>query len=127
MSGEAYIESLVFNENRLSLLTSFVHFSLSIYPLLFTVIIIYRILSDNDSGRRAMLYLHNISTGIYATSILLFWTFLMVVVVALCLVILVGSNVIASHLIFTAIICFIIAALSCATFSIFVGMVIHAK
>ena len=60
VSGEAHIEALVYNENRLSLLTSFVHFAVSIDPLLYTVIIAYRMLSDNDSGRRAMLYLHNI-------------------------------------------------------------------
>ena len=127
VSGEAHIEALVYNENRLSLLTSFVHFAVSIYPLLYTVIIAYRMLSDNDSGRRAMLYLHNITTGIYATSILVFGFLLMLVVAALCLLILIGSNVIASHLIFTTILCFIISALSCATFTVFVAMVIHAK
>ena len=45
---------------------------MSIYPLIYTVIIIYRLLSDDETGRRLMLYLHNVSTGLYGTSIFIY-------------------------------------------------------
>lgn len=121
------IESRIYNENRLELISSFVHMCLSIYPLLFTVIIIFRMLSDNDSGRRAMLYLHNVSTGVYATSLFVYALLLMLGVVFICIVIFLGINIIPKHLIGTTILCFIVAAILCTTFSIFIGMVIHTK
>ena len=126
-STTAEIESLEYNESGLELKSTFVVNCLTFYPLIFTVILIFRMLSDNDSGRRAMLYLHNVSTGLYGCSLFLYSILLMTGVSVLCIFVGFAGNVIPSSQIFNFISCFIVGGISSATFSIFIGMLIHVK
>ena len=126
-STTAEIEALVFNENDLELKSTFVVNCLTFYPLIFTVIIIFRMVSDNESGRRGMLYLHNVSTGLYACSLFLYSLLLMMGVSLLCIFVGLAGNVIPSSQIFNFISCFIVGGVLSATFSIFIGMLIHIK
>lgn len=84
-------------------------------------------ISDDESGRRSMLYLHNVSTGVYATSIFIFSLALMLAVSILCLVVLLGSNTIPKNFIGSVILCYIVSGIGCAIFSIFISMIIHRK
>lgn len=121
------LNAKVYNTSRLEIATTLIHFCLSLYPLVFTVIIIYRMISDDDSGRRSMLYLHNVSTGVYASSIFIFSLGLMIAVSIICMVVLFGSNTIPKNFIGSVIFCYIVSAISCAVFSIFIAMLIHKK
>ena len=100
---------------------------MSIYPLIYTVIIIYRLLSDDEAGRRSMLYLHNVSTGLYGTSIFIYSIILMICVSIICCLILLGSDTVAKSLYFYVIIGYLVSGISCATFSICISMIIHVK
>ena len=100
---------------------------MSIYPLIYTVIIIYRLLSDDEAGRRSMLYLHNVSTGLYGTSIFIYSIILMICVSIICCLILLGSNTVPSSLYIYVIIGYLVSGISCATYSICLSMIVHVK
>ena len=52
-----------------SIETSLLIFGLTAYILLFSSIIIYRFVSDDEFGRRNILFLNNVTTGTYIVSI----------------------------------------------------------
>lgn len=111
----------------MELFSNIIHYAMGVYPLIYTVILIYRLLSDDETGRRLMLYLHNVSTGYYGTSIFIYSIILMFCVSVLCCAILLGSKTVSASLNLYVILGYLIGGISCATFSICISMIFHVK
>ena len=106
---------------------SFIIPCLTIFMLLFSAIMIYRFVSDDESGRRSILYLNNVTTGSYYLSLLIFYSLMMIIVGLICAIAVYFCNIISKTLLLYVFGYFILAGLMTASFSLFVGILVHQK
>lgn len=100
---------------------------LTAYILLFSSIIIYRFVSDDEFGRRNILFLNNVTTGTYITSLYLFYAIMMLIVGAICGFVIYFCNIVSRTVTVYLFLCFLVAGLANGMFSIFIGILIHQK
>lgn len=100
---------------------------LTSYVILFSSIIIYRFVSDDEFGRRNILFLNNVTTGNYIISLYIFYLIMMIIVGTICGLVIYLCNIVTKTIAGYIFICFLIAGLANGVFSIFIGILIHQK
>lgn len=100
---------------------------LALFMLIFSAIIIYRFVSDDESGRRSILYLNNVSTGTYYLSLLLFYSMMMIVVGLVCGVVVYFCNVVSTSVLSHMFGYFILSGIATAGFSLLIGIIVNQK
>ena len=100
---------------------------LTSYVILFSSIIIYRFVSDDEFGRRNILFLNNVTTGNYIISLYIFYLIMMIIVGTICGIVIYLCNIVTKTIAGYIFICFLIAGLANGVFSIFIGILIHQK
>lgn len=110
-----------------SIETSLLIFGLTAYILLFSSIIIYRFVSDDEFGRQQYSFPHKVTTGTYIVSLFIFYGVMMIVVGIICGLVIYLCNIVSKTVAGYFFICFLIAGLANSVFSIFIGILVHQK
>ena len=106
---------------------SFITPCLTLFMLLFSAIMIYRFVSDDESGRRSILYLNNVTTGSYYLSLLIFYSVMMVIIGLICGIAVYFCNIVSNTLLLYMFGYFILAGLAVTSFSLFIGILVNQK
>lgn len=100
---------------------------LSVYMIVFTVIIVYRVIQDDASGCRSLLYLNNVTTGVYTLALFVFSTLLMVGVSVICLLIIFITNIVSTSKLFSIALSLLIGSLETALCTLFLAILINSR
>ena len=123
LSGTDRMYSIPLAETTVSFITP----CLTLFMLLFSAITIYRFVSDDESGRRSILYLNNVTTGSYYLSLLIFYSCMMVIAGLICGTAVYFCNIISNTLLLYMFGYFVLAGLLTASFSLFIGILVNQK
>ena len=100
---------------------------LSVYMIVFTVIIVYRVIQDDASGCRSLLYLNNVTTGVYTLALFVFSTLLMVGVSVICLLIIFITNIVSTSKLLSIALSLLIGSLETALCTLFLAILINSR
>ena len=125
MASRLGISSKVFTTEGSSMVASIIVTGLTLYMIVFTILVVYRVVNDDVTGCRGLLYLNNVNTGIYATSLYLFFTLLMIGVGAICVVVIFALNIVTPSKLGSIALSFLVAALQNAMCALFVAILVN--
>ena len=125
MASRLGITSKVFKNTGSSLVAGIIVTGLSLYMIVFTILIVYRVVNDDATGCRGLLYLHNVNTGIYATSLYLFFSLLMIGVGVICVAVIFALNIVTPSKLGSIALSFLVAALQNAMCSLFIAILVN--
>ena len=125
MASRLLITSKVFTNQGSSLVASIVVTGLSLYMIVFTILIVYRVVNDDVTGCRGLLYLNNVNTGLYAASLYLFFSLLMIGVGVICVGVIFALNIVTPSKLGSIALSFLVSALQNAMCSLFVAILVN--
>lgn len=100
---------------------------LSVYMIVFTVIIVYRVIQDDASGCRSLLYLNNVTTGVYSLALFVFFTLLMVGVSVICLLVIFITNIVSTSKLLSIALSLLVGSLETALCTLFLAILINSR
>ena len=82
----------------------------------------YRVIQDDASGCRSLLYLNNVTTGVYSLALFVFSTLLMVGVSIICLLVIFITNIVSTSKLLSIALSLLIGSLETALCTLFLGV-----
>lgn len=125
MASRLSISSKVFTNTGSSMVSGIIVTGLSLYMIMFTILVVYRVVNDDSTGCRGLLYLHNVNTGIYATSLYLFFSLLMIGVGLISVIVIFALNMVTASKLAAIALSFLIAAIQNAMCSLFIAILVN--